>query len=769
MSPRKMIRGGRNYITSVPAFSNDAKKLLLCTANSVSVFSVATGLQITSLEGHTAPVTTVIVDSACDETSTYCWTASLDGKIRSWEFSTPKLLRTFHTHLPIYSLVMIPFHLSRELIFYVSVEDCSSVSRDLFGQIRRYNLSSEESLLSGDTLKEMEEPKPIVMSPSGEFFGVCHNCKIHIWNATLGETEHVMAKEMTLHHTELITVFAFHPNKRMLAAGDATGRVLIWKEIGNADESCTTFNWHSTEVTVVNFSSDGAFLYSGGKEGVLVVWELDTGKKQLLPKIESPLLFFIFSSDPTLSSAICADNQIHLLKMPSMEILRTISGIKPRASEPMMFTCDDRSMHIRLIRTVSIDRSSGIAAFSTANHRVQLYNLLNDHEISEVQVCERNHQPDADGVRVLVTAVALSRNGSVMATAEARFAAGSLSRGLVTLKFWVFVPDNKTFSLSTVISQPHREAAITAIVLNPARSMAVSISSAGDFKIWVCNSDKNLTPEDSNWICHGVGSYKKKPITAAAFSGDGSCLALAATTVLTIWNPLQNKLLYVFGKSHTPITAISFAGGFLVAASHFPDSNPHLSVWDLMTFGLSWSYRLSIEAIATQSEMLSPYFAVLAEFLGSHRSAKSNEQIFRGKDGAILLFDGSGPKPVAIWTVMKAHGGSLSFVEDSKKSQTLLAYVNGRHEYVLFDPFSDETLETSAKDYEVLLAAISEKSKRSRKKTLLAMLERPFETMFCGSTLNIPPFPDVCADFFASRMRKNICESVEMQPESHSP
>lgn len=40
----------------------------------------------------------------------------------------------------------------------------------------------------------------------------------------------------------------------------------------------------------------------GVKAGDFVVWELGTGKKQLLPKIGSPLLYFIFSSDSTLSS-----------------------------------------------------------------------------------------------------------------------------------------------------------------------------------------------------------------------------------------------------------------------------------------------------------------------------------------------------------------------------------------------------------------------------------------------------------------------------------
>lgn len=109
-------------------------------------------------------------------------------------------------------------------------------------------------------------------------------------------------------------------------------------------------------------------------------------------------------------------------------------------------------------------------------------------------------------------------------------------------------------------------------------------------------------------------------------------------------------------------------------------------------------------------------------------------------------------------------------MEDGQKSQTLLAYVNGSNEYVLFDPYSDETHETTAKDYELLLEAISKKKKkkRSRKRTSLAKSERPWETKFCGSTLNIPPFRDACSAFFASKMGKKICERVELQPDSHS-
>lgn len=35
---------------------------------------------------------------------------------------------------------------------------------------------------------------------------------------------------------------------------------------------------------------------------MLVVWQLDTGKKKFLPRIGSPLLYFIWSPEPTLSS-----------------------------------------------------------------------------------------------------------------------------------------------------------------------------------------------------------------------------------------------------------------------------------------------------------------------------------------------------------------------------------------------------------------------------------------------------------------------------------
>lgn len=35
----------------------------------------------------------------------YCWTASLDGTIRYWDFSVPELMKTVDVKLPIFSMV----------------------------------------------------------------------------------------------------------------------------------------------------------------------------------------------------------------------------------------------------------------------------------------------------------------------------------------------------------------------------------------------------------------------------------------------------------------------------------------------------------------------------------------------------------------------------------------------------------------------------------------------------------------------------------------
>ncbi|KAJ6923459.1 WD repeat-containing protein 75 [Populus alba x Populus x berolinensis] len=683
---------------------------------------------------------------------------------------------------------------------YLSVENTKEPEKEpgkvLRGQIKKCNLTNSR-MAGGMTLSETKQPEIITVSSSGKYFGIQFKRKLRIWKVPIAESERAVVKKITLHHTKNMNVLAFHPTQRIVAAGDVTGRILIWRGFGDrtfADgdglvsrkltnneeerpgvrgnddaDSCTTWHWHSAEVNVLFFSSDGAYLYSGGKEGVLVVWQLDTGRKKFLPRIGSPLLWFTDSPDPSLSSISCADNQIHLLKMPSMEILKSISGIKLPCSFPEM--CNG------LQSGIAFDCNAGLVALRTENYCIQLYSLFDDRGISEVVVCERNHQP-GDEVTVVVTLAVLSLDGSMMSTAEVKLPEEGLG-GLVCLKFWALGSQNKEFSLSTIVYEPHRDAGISAIAFHPTRPMAVSSSYGGDFKVWVCNNgiqemDKPLP--NSGWTCHAVGSYKKKPMTAATFSSDGSVLAVAAETVITLWDADKNILVAVIGETLMPVVNLAFAGTseYLVSASW--GSKPQLSIWSMSKLSVSWSYMLHVEAIASAADM--SFFAALALL---PESSKCNETSIKGRDGVILLFNASDPVPIFTWSVKKAKGGALAFIQanqfaidenelDGKPHQSLLAYINGDHEYLLFDPQGKEAKEQSTIRQEGLgdleeagkfgyasiygeLPQFDPKRKQASW-VLSAPLERPWETVFSGSSHNLPPLTKLCSVFLESLLEK---------------
>lgn len=800
--------GGKNYVSSPPAFSNDATKLLVCAGNTVAIFSTSTGLLVHELEGHGALVTSVIVVPVTTPASkllNYCWTSSLDGTIRYWDFSGPELMKTINIQFPIHSMV-IPGLLcqpaddgekSPDLFAYISTED---VKKETSWAIRKCNLTKSR-LSGGVVLAETLKPRVLTISPSGNYVGISEKRKIRIWQIPTKDSDRVVFKKMRLHHTKTITAFAFHPTERVVAAGDVTGRILIWRGVGcqtftgagnnsiagglmkaeeekpgvrgNDDaESCTTWHWHSTAVNVLFFSSDGAYLYSGGREGVLVLWQLETGKKKFLPRIGSPLLYFTASSDPTLSSISCADNFIHLLKMPSNEILRSISGIKPPCSALEFF---DRSCN-----GLVFDYSNGLVAVCTDNYCVQLYSLFDDREISEVQVCERNYQP-RDAITVIVNLVALSPDGTTMGTVETRLPEDGIG-SLVSLKFWERGTQSKDFNLSTVIYEPHRDAGISSIGFHPTHQMAASCSFGGDFKIWVRSSQvsqKDQRHQSEGWTCHSVGSYKKKPMTAATFSTDGSVLAVAAENVITLWDPDRNLLVAVIGETIEPITTLSFVGKseYLVSASR--GSNAQLSVWSMSKLAASWSYKLQAEAITYAKDGSS--FAVLALLPTSYKSTEAKTK--GAADGAILLFDVGKPTPVSAWFVNKAQGGGLAFIHTGSNSEEeastsdegsfeLLAYMNGAHEYVLFDPSGKQvsisnislrerpihSKETGLYGYASLYGELPEFD--LKKKTTVGAAapslasERAWETIFSGPSHSLPPLTKLCSAFLESLLER---------------
>ncbi|KAB2625890.1 WD repeat-containing protein 75-like [Pyrus ussuriensis x Pyrus communis] len=401
-----MLRGGKCYVSARPAFSTDAKRLLVCTGTAVCIFSTSADIVLGGSQcvGHLRLSSSRQQSSELMKTIRY-WdfaVPELMKTIRYWDFAVPELMKTIDIKMPIFSMV-VPSTMGQpvkgtqendsnaaHVFAYLSVEN---TPKPLHGQIRKCNLT--ESRLAGGALSETQKPEAITISPSGKFFGIRNKRKLHISRVPAKDSKLMIAKNFTLHHTRNFNVLAFHPTQTIVAAGDTSGRILIWTGFGkgtfsdgdkrmnersmnNEDErdgvrgdddadASSTWHWHGTGISVLSFSSDGAYLYSGGMEGVFVVWQLDTGKKKFLRRIVSPLLYLTDSPDPSLSSISCADNQIHILKMPYMEILEL----------SLLFS------FLIQVQRYTMEYAASLVALRTENYRIQFYSLFDDREMSE--------------------------------------------------------------------------------------------------------------------------------------------------------------------------------------------------------------------------------------------------------------------------------------------------------------------------------------------------------------------------------------------------
>lgn len=367
-------------------------------------------------------------------------------------------------------------------------QEKESEDEDVKGRVICYNLTSGKQIPGH--LAKTPYVESLVVSPEGGLVGMVDGHKAWVWMVPQGAIDSAGAIPWTiLHHTKRIMVLAFDPSETRVAAGDHTGRILVWENVGDrtftlVDDAgevrlgkftppkvarkgrrrgggvrgkddaavCTTYHWHSNEVKALTFTSDGVYLLSGGLEGVLVVWQMETGKRNYLPRLGGAVFYIAPSLHPSLFAIACMDNSIKLLNIGTMDVERNIQGIKPSFEMPKQLT-----MHPSM---VSIEPSEGKIVVATHNLSLQFYDSWTDKHVGELQVTPRNYvtggREEEEGLSTCVTHVAFSADGSCMATVDVRIAEHSIGGG-ACLKFWDRQPGNLRFSVNTQIDEPYGE------------------------------------------------------------------------------------------------------------------------------------------------------------------------------------------------------------------------------------------------------------------------------------------------------------------------
>lgn len=98
---------------------------------------------------------------------------------------------------------------------------------------------------------------------------------------------------------EALTCLAFHPSEEYFATGDSSGCIRIWyclneraiQHISGVEKTAqtTTLHWHAHAVSSLAFTTNGAYILSGGEEAVLVIWQIHSGKKEFVPRLGAPI------------------------------------------------------------------------------------------------------------------------------------------------------------------------------------------------------------------------------------------------------------------------------------------------------------------------------------------------------------------------------------------------------------------------------------------------------------------------------------------------
>ena len=181
---------------------------------------------------------------------------------------------------------------------------------------------------------KVRAPLGLAVSPSGSWVVVLGGHKSYV-----AKTADLKAGFTKFVSPDKLMCLAFHPSEEYFATGDAKGIVRLWYCLNDNFPTgvkgiekrapTTTFHWHAHPVSSIAFSSNGAYLLSGGEEAVLVIWQLHTGKKEFVPRVGAPIANITVSKTAEEQYLLgLADASFVFVRSSTFKIFKVISRVK---------------------------------------------------------------------------------------------------------------------------------------------------------------------------------------------------------------------------------------------------------------------------------------------------------------------------------------------------------------------------------------------------------------------------------------------------------
>ncbi|CEP07902.1 hypothetical protein [Parasitella parasitica] len=634
-SPSKIVHSknaGGNISEYPVEFTRDSKYFFSSVGSCVKIFSMATGAIVKVLSqspasgGHSNQITRVVLNP---KNHLQLFTASLDGTIKLWDFNDDILLKTYNVNAPIQSMVMSP-EASGYAYIVVKSEDLKDKLADNT-IVYRFAFGDSDETAQLRRICSLKDCTTIDITEDGKWLAFGARYKAYVW--PINKSTEDVSETQLRHHVfvEQITVLKFHPHKPILAVGDKSGKITCITNYISEDTKDyvrSLHHWHHLPVRCITFMADGSYMLSGGEESVMVIWQLDTGHKQFLPRMGGSISSITISPNHRFYCLCLDDNSIRLVNSVTQSIEQVIQGLQyaqaDNALNPLStgLIIEPRNYHVVL---------NGVQG------SLQFYDAVADSHVMDLEVVPMNRVVRAGEKEIIhahVAHVAFLHNGEWMATVDMRD--DKVTTPELFLKFWRWDPDTQGYKLHTRVDYPHTKP-ITSLTFNPVSRqgpMAITTSEDKTFKVWNLSTDlgRSYQNGEAAWVCRSVGVYRDSIPCTASFSEDGSILAVAFGQATTIWDPFSNSIQAVLAQPNPEnIEKLSFLGEncpFLIAKSKY-----HLCVWNLLTCKVWWSYKISADHLAI--DFVSNQFAIV------RNHPRTNES-------RITVFEPKSPVPIAL-------------------------------------------------------------------------------------------------------------------------
>ena len=281
------------------------------------------------LKGHGGWVTTLAVgeEKVGDETTEFLISGSRDKTLIKWEldmkkdeeedreWGRPKKMFTGHSHF------ISEVKLTGDSRF------CFSASWD--GTVRLWNVAT------GRTISKLIGHKKDVLSVAlsaddRQIITGGLDKEIKIWN-TRSELKHTVDKQQ---HEDAVSCVRFYHAKKpaicVTASWDKT--IKVWDNLYMT--LLHTFTGHKAQVTTLDIVENSAYLASGSRDGMIMVWDIVNGKWFTQSDCDAPVNCVLFSQK-LYWLIIGTENGIKVLDLPPHKFVQddiTCTSMKPNES-----------------------------------------------------------------------------------------------------------------------------------------------------------------------------------------------------------------------------------------------------------------------------------------------------------------------------------------------------------------------------------------------------------------------------------------------------